>query len=234
MADHKTKPALLCLSPFSGGAAVSPSPFLWCCFLLLLRWCGAGWPSWVVLPSPPSFWVVLLSPILFVDSEKNILCLGTTPNKQEPTRKVILQGDRCNQHHPKGWRRRQHHARGATGTTPTKEEGKATPHKRRGEKAAAPEKGERQCKVVVHPPPFGRWCRLPILAGAAFSSLLLGGAGWFCHLPPPPPEAFQEVNNECSIILSLSTCAFDLPGSQEQSRGEAGEGTTETDLLIRN
>ena len=25
-----------------------------------LHWCGAAWLSWLVLPSPPSFWVVLL------------------------------------------------------------------------------------------------------------------------------------------------------------------------------
>ena len=91
--------------------------------------------------------------------------------------------------------RKQHHSKEeeAGGATQKKEEGKAAPPKKREEKAAAPEKGERQTKVVVHPLLLGRWCPLPILGGAAFSSLLLGGAGWFCDLPPPPPLTFTEV-----------------------------------------
>ena len=52
-----------------------------------------------------------------------MLCLETTPNKQEPTRKVIQQGDRGRQHHPKEGRRRQPHPRGATGTTAPGAEG---------------------------------------------------------------------------------------------------------------
>ena len=36
-----------------------PHPFCWCCCPPFSFMCGAAFLSWVVLPSPPSLWVVL-------------------------------------------------------------------------------------------------------------------------------------------------------------------------------
>ena len=67
----------------------------WCCFPLLLHWCGAGCPSWVVLPSPPSFLcgaaflllcVVLLSLILLVGSDKHFVLKQHKINKNQRER----------------------------------------------------------------------------------------------------------------------------------------------------
>ena len=128
------------------------------------------------------------------------------------------------QHHPREGRRRQHHPRGATSTTPTKEEEKAAPPKRKEETAGPQEKGARQSKVVVH---LGRWCWLPLLGGAAVSSLLLCGAaftssfvgvvlvatlGWCCFPSSP-----------LSIVINI-LCLETTPNKQEPTRKVIPQG----------
>ena len=140
---------------------------------LPFRWCC--FPS-LRVGSP--FLFVLVYFVLFLSRK----CFTTTDKEDEGK-----------QHHPREGRRRQHHPRGATSTTPTKEEGKRAPYKRREEKPAAQEKGARQSKVVVH---LGRWCQLPILGGAAFSSLLLGGAGCTSRVVLPSASAVDLPRNQ--------------------------------------
>ena len=106
-------------------------PFGQCCFSLL-RWCGAGWPSWGAAPSPLFFSVVLLSPSYFwVVVEHFELRNNETQNKQEPTRKVIPQGERRKQHHPK-----EEEEEGST-----TQEGQPVPHKRKEGESGTTQKG---------------------------------------------------------------------------------------------
>ena len=123
----------------------------------------------------------------------------------------------------KGNEGKQHHPRGATGTTPTKE-GKVAPHKMREETAGPPKKGNQH--LVPVPLLDGAALSSLLLGGAAFPSLLLGGAA-FPSLRVGSPFLFVLVY----FVLFPSTKCFittdkEDEGKQHHPKEEVG-GTTQ-------
>ena len=156
------------------------------------------------LPPPPPPWN---SAAFFPLQWLNVLCLETTQNKQEQTRKVIPHGERESRTTRKGRkekaapskrgnqrrkRGRQLHSRGATGTTAPEEEG-GPPHyfvslPTRVVLPSPPPPSF--CVVLLSPPPSS-------VCGASFSSLFwvvrVSPLVWRCL--PRAPLTFPEVSN---------------------------------------